>query len=77
MRLIRGNQEVICRHDTERALSTLPLLLSNPKDHNNFLTLLDAVVEDYSSTFGLTEEQGTMLQRIREMLGAKELASVS
>jgi pimeloyl-ACP methyl ester carboxylesterase len=77
MRLIRGNQEVICRRDTERALSTLPLLLSNPKDHDNFLTLLDAVVEDCSATFGLTEEQGAMLQRIREVLGAKELASVS
>jgi pimeloyl-ACP methyl ester carboxylesterase len=74
MRVIRGNQEVICSHDPERALRTLPLLLSNREDHDNFLILLDAVVEDYSATFGMTEEQSGMLQRIREVLGAEELA---
>ena len=77
MRVIRGKQEVICRLDPERALRTLPLLLASTTDHENFFTLLDAVVEDYSATFGMTEEQSAMLQRIREVLGVEELATVS
>lgn len=75
MRVIRGRQEVICRLDPERALRTLPLLLSNATDHDKFLTLVDAVVEEYSATFGMTEEQAAMLQRIREVLGAEEFAT--
>lgn len=77
MRVIRGKQEVLCRLDPEKALGTLPLLLSSTRDHDNFLTVLDAVVEDYSSTFGMTEEQSVMLQRIRKVLGVEELATVS
>jgi len=71
-RAIRGKQDVICRYEPERALTTLPLLLSDPTDHEHFLTILDAVVEEYSATFGLTEEQSAMLQRIRDLLSAKE-----
>jgi hypothetical protein len=74
MRVIRGNQEVICRHEPERALSTLPLLLSDPTDHEHFLIILDAVVEDYSAKFGMTEEQSEMLHRIRDVLSAEEVA---
>ena len=74
MRVIRGNQEVICRYEPERAVSTLPLLLSDPTDHEHFLTILDAVVDDYSATFGMTEEQSAMLQRIREVLSVEELS---
>jgi pimeloyl-ACP methyl ester carboxylesterase len=77
MRVIRGKQEVICRHEPERALTTLPLLLSDPADHERFLTLLDAVVEDYSATIGMTEEQSKMLQRIRKVLFAEEFSTVS
>ncbi|UWZ84602.1 DUF3141 domain-containing protein [Occallatibacter riparius] len=72
MRIIRGNQEVICRHAPQRALKTLPLLLSTPTDQENFLTLIEAVVDDYSATFGMTEEQSTMLQRIRDVLHVPE-----
>jgi len=72
IRVIRGNQEVICRDEPERALKTLPQLLSDPTDRKHFLTLLSAFVEDYSKTFGLTKEQSTMLKRIRELLSAKE-----
>ena len=75
IRVIRGNQEVICRHEPERALRTLPLLLSDSTDRENFLTLLDAFVEDYSATFGLTEEQSATLQRIRELLSAEAALS--
>jgi hypothetical protein len=74
MRVIRGNQEVICRYEPKKALDALPILLSDPTDHENFLTLLDAVVEDYSATFGMTGEQSTMLQRIREVLAANPLS---
>jgi hypothetical protein len=77
MRVIRGNQEVICRHEPERAVTTLPLLLSNPSDRERFLTLLDAVVEDYSAMFGITEEQSAMLTRIRNVLCAEEVSVVS
>jgi pimeloyl-ACP methyl ester carboxylesterase len=70
-RVIRGNQEVICRYEPERALSTLPLLLSDPTDREHFLIVLDAVVEEYSATFGLTEVQSSMLQRIRELLSTE------
>jgi pimeloyl-ACP methyl ester carboxylesterase len=76
MRVIRGNQEVICRHEPERAVTTLPLLLSDPADREHFLTLLDAVVEDYSAVFGITEEQSAMLTRIRDVLCAEELSAV-
>jgi pimeloyl-ACP methyl ester carboxylesterase len=72
MRVIRGNQEVICRHEPERAVNTLPLLLSTQTEQENFLTLLDAVVDDYSATFGMTEEQSAMLQRIRDVLYVPE-----
>jgi Protein of unknown function (DUF3141) len=77
IRVIRGNQEVICRHEPERALTTLPMLLSDPIDHDHFLTLLDAVVEEYSATFGLTEEQSAVLERIREVLCAEEVLVTS
>jgi hypothetical protein len=77
MRVIRGNQEVICRHEPKRAVTTLPLLLSDPTDREHFLTLLDAVVEDYSAMFGITEEQSAMLTRIRNELFAEELLTVS
>jgi hypothetical protein len=77
MRVIRGNQEVICRHEPERAVTTLPLLLSDSTDRERFLTLLDAVVEDYSAVFGITEEQSAMLTRIRNLLCAEELSTVS
>jgi pimeloyl-ACP methyl ester carboxylesterase len=72
MRVIRGIQEVICRHEPERAVNTLPLLLSTQTDQEKFLTLLDAVVDDYSATFGMTEEQSAMLQRIRDVLYVPE-----
>lgn len=75
IRVIRGNQEVICRREPERALTTLPLLLSDPTDHDHFLALLDAVVEEYSATFGLTEEQSAMHERIRELLCAEEVSA--
>jgi pimeloyl-ACP methyl ester carboxylesterase len=74
-RAIRGKQEVICRYEPERAMASLPLLLSNPADLERFFTLLDAVVEDYSATFGMTEEQSAMLERIRELLTANPLTA--
>jgi hypothetical protein len=75
IRVIRGIQEVICQYEPERALATLPLLLSDPTDHKHFLTLLDAVVDEYSATFGFTAEQSAMLQRIRELLSAHATVS--
>jgi hypothetical protein len=74
-RIIRGKQEVICRYEPERAVASLPVLLSNPADLERFITLLDAVVEDYSATFGMTEEQSAMLTRIRELLTAVALTT--
>jgi pimeloyl-ACP methyl ester carboxylesterase len=75
MRIIRGKQELICLYEPERALDALPLLLSNPADLERFDTLLDAVVEDYSATFGMTEEQSATLLRIREALSCAALTA--
>jgi len=73
VRVIRGRQEVICRHDPERALTTLPRLLSKQGDQDRFLTLLNAVVHEYLATFGMTKQQNTMFQRIQKVLSAEEL----
>jgi hypothetical protein len=77
IRVIRGNQDVICRNQPEEALNTLPVLLSDPSDRENFLTILDAVVNDYSETFGMTSTQAAMLRRIRQVLSGEELVLAS
>jgi pimeloyl-ACP methyl ester carboxylesterase len=77
MRVIRGRQEVICRRSPERALATLPLLLSKRADHDRFLTVLNAVVREYSASFGMTKQQNTMLQRIRKVLSAEEFRNAN
>lgn len=68
-RPIRGMQEVIVRTDPERALESLPRLLSEPQDRDRILTLLDKLGSDPRAVGGApSEEQKAMLGRIRELL---------
>ena len=77
-RRIRGKQEIICRHEPEKAISTLPQLLSNPNDRSRFLSLLGAILKDPKINMtgsGPTPEQIAMLKRIREVLPDKEMTA--
>lgn len=73
IRVIRGNQDVICRSYPEEALEALPRLLSDPVDRQNFFTILEAVVDEYSKAFGLSSEQEAMLQKIRTVLSSEQV----
>ena len=46
VRRIAGEQEIIARYEPERAVETLPRLLSERKDRDRLLTLLDRVLAD-------------------------------
>jgi hypothetical protein len=69
-RRIRGQQEIICRYEPQRALDTLPQLLADPADRRRFELLLERLLADprfIPDT--VTPEQISMLSRIRSILG--------
>ena len=70
-RRTRGEQEVMVRHEPERALATLPDLVRAPRDRERLLMLLEKVSDDDRVEFELTREQLAMLGRIRAVLGGK------
>jgi hypothetical protein len=73
MRRIRGEQEIIVRYEPERALETLPRLLSEPADRERLLTLLERLRADPRlATGGITAEQEAMVERIRAVLGGDQ-----
>jgi pimeloyl-ACP methyl ester carboxylesterase len=77
-RRIRGEQEIICRYEPEKAIASLPELLRDPADRVRFLTLLKRIVTDPRiQAAGATDGQREMLSRIRGVLGegAIELGS--
>ncbi len=77
-RRIRGEQEIICRYEPEKAIASLPELLRDPADRMRFLTLLKRIVADPRiQAAGATDAQREMLARIRGVLGegAIELGS--
>ncbi len=77
-RRIRGEQEIICRYEPEKAIASLPELLRDPADRVRFLTLLKRIVTDRRiQAAGATDGQREMLSRIRGVLGegAIELGS--
>ena len=45
-RRIRGEQEIIVRYEPERALATLPRLLTDPADRRKLVTLVRKLVND-------------------------------
>ena len=70
VRRIAGEQEIIARHEPERAIATLPVLLAK-KDRDRLLTLLDRVLADRRvQRIQPTAQQTEMLARIRSVLGA-------
>ena len=69
-RRTRGEQEVMVRHEPQRALETLPELVRAPKDRERLLQLIDKVTDDDRVEFDLTKEQLAMLAKIATVLGA-------
>ena len=83
-RRIGGEQEIIARYEPEKAVETLPLLLSDADDRDRLLALLDQVLRDKRVQRILpSAEQSAMLARIRGVLspnsrkGAKQLGNGS
>ena len=68
-RAIRGRQEAICRHAPDRAVETLPKLLTSAKDRARCLSLLERLLADPRvSAARATPAQRAMLERIRGVL---------
>jgi hypothetical protein len=66
---IRGRQEIICRHERERAIETLPALLPAPDDRERLLAVVDLVIGDPRVGAGrATAAQQQTLERIRARL---------
>jgi len=70
-RRIHGEQDIIARYEPERALASLPHLLSQPGDCEKLKTLLDHVRADVPlRRVRATDEQLAMLDRIRGIIGS-------
>ena len=68
---LRGQQELIVDADLERALQTLPVLLSDQKDRSRFLMLLQRVVNDPDRPKA-APEQVAMFDRICTILNVSK-----
>jgi pimeloyl-ACP methyl ester carboxylesterase len=74
VRRIAGEQEIIARYEPERAVETLPLLLSERKERDRLLTLLDRVLADPRvRRIEPTAQQRAVLAKIRRVLGPVRL----
>jgi hypothetical protein len=74
VRRIAGEQELIARYEPERAVETLPLLLSDRKQRDRLLTLVDRVLADPRvQRIEPTAQQRKMLAKIRRVLGPARL----
>jgi pimeloyl-ACP methyl ester carboxylesterase len=70
-RRIRGEQEIIVRYEPEKAIATLPALLSERDDRDRLLTLLSRLLADERiQKVEPTPEQLAMLERVRSVLAA-------
>jgi pimeloyl-ACP methyl ester carboxylesterase len=68
-RRIRGEQEIICRYEPEKAIETLPTLLADPEDRQRFQALLDLLPTDPRFLpKDVAREQSQMLNLIKGML---------
>jgi hypothetical protein len=69
-RRIGGEQEIIARHEPDKAIETLPVLLAKRKDRDRLLTLLERLLRDKRvQRIQPSPEQTEMLTRIRRVLG--------
>jgi len=74
VRRIAGEQEIIARYEPERAVETLLLLLSERKERDRLLTLLDRVLADPRvQRIEPTAQQRAVLAKIRRVLGPVRL----
>jgi hypothetical protein len=70
-RRIRGEQEIIVRYEPEKALATLPKLLSDPADRTRLAAFLEKLLADpRMQPVKPTARQGEILAAVREMLAA-------
>ena len=70
-RRIGGEQEIIARYEPDKAVETLPALVSDRKDRARLLTLLERVLADRRvQRIQPSAAQKAMLARIRKVLGA-------
>jgi hypothetical protein len=68
-RRIRGEQEIVVRYEPEKALATLPKLLSDPADRTRLLALLDKLFADPRiETFKPTAKQREVLASVHRVL---------
>jgi hypothetical protein len=68
-RRIRGEQEVLVRHEPEQAIEALPRLVTKPQERERLLALLERLLADGRvQDVGPTDEQLAMLSRIRTVL---------
>jgi pimeloyl-ACP methyl ester carboxylesterase len=73
LRRIGGEQEIIARYESDKAVETLPLLVADRKERTRLLTLLDRVLGDPRvQRIRPSATQKAMLARIREVLGPVE-----
>ncbi|MDV7212508.1 DUF3141 domain-containing protein [Azotobacter beijerinckii] len=71
-RRIRGEQDIIVSYEPDRAIATLPDLLTEAADRERLLTLLDRLMADPRvQRSKSTAEQRAILERIRSVLGGK------
>jgi pimeloyl-ACP methyl ester carboxylesterase len=70
VRRLGGQQEIIVRYEPEKAIETLPLLLTQHHDRVRLLGLLDRILADPRvQRIQPTAQQRAMLERIRRVLG--------
>jgi pimeloyl-ACP methyl ester carboxylesterase len=68
-RRIRGEQDIIVRYEPEKAIATLPKLLSKPGDRERLITLVRRLLADERMRrFEPTTEQLAMIENIGESL---------
>ena len=68
-RRIRGEQDIIVRYEPEKAIASLPKLLSKHGDRERLITLVRRLLADERMRrFEPTTEQLTMLENIGETL---------
>jgi pimeloyl-ACP methyl ester carboxylesterase len=71
-RRIRGEQDIIVRYEPERALETLPALVTDAGDRDRLVALYQRLLTDKRfQGVQPTEEQNAMLGRAREVLRAR------
>ena len=70
-RRIEGEQEIIARYEPDKAIETLPALLSAQEDQGRLLSLLERVLADKRvQRIQTSAKQKAMLARIRGALGS-------